>query len=78
MLQARLYNRHYLSSISSVDEFNSLLEACMLTDIEKRIARMRFINGWSISRIAAEVNYSERQVKRKLTRIYDVISWSLS
>ena len=78
MLQDRLDTRHYLSSITSVDEFNSLLEACMLTDIEKRIARMRFINGWSISRIAAEVNYSERQVKRKLTRIYDVISWSLS
>ena len=78
MLQASLDTRHYLSSIESVDEFNSLLEACMLTDIEKRIARMRFINGWSISRIAAEVNYSERQVKRKLTRIYDVISWSLS
>ena len=77
MLQARLDTRHYLSSIASVDEFNSLLEACMLSDIEKRIARMRFINGWSISRIAAEVNYSERQVKRKLTRIYDVISWSL-
>ena len=78
MLQARLDTRHYLSSIESVDEFNSLLEACMLSDIEKCIARMRFINGWSISRIAAEVNYSERQVKRKLTRIYDVISWSLS
>ena len=45
MLQARLDTRHYLSSIASVDEFNSLLEACMLTDIEKRIARMRFING---------------------------------
>ena len=38
MLQASLDTRHYLSSIASVDELNSLLEACMLTDIKKRIA----------------------------------------
>ena len=38
MLQACLDTRHYLSSIASVDEFNSLLEAYMLSDIEKRIA----------------------------------------
>lgn len=42
-----------------------------LTDDEKEIARLAFGRGWSRTRIAMELGYSEHQIKRKMYRIYD-------
>lgn len=71
MKQSRKLARERLNSIRTVSELRAFLAEMRLTDEEREIGFMIFAYGWSYARIAAEVNLSERQVKRKVARIYD-------
>lgn len=63
--------RDFVKSIKTRAELDSYINMLNLTDEEKEIARLMFGNGWSRTRIALELGYSEHQIKRKINRIYD-------
>lgn len=63
--------RDFVKSIKTKAELDAYLNMLNLTDDEREIARMLFGRGWSRTRIAMEIGYSEHQIKRKINRIYD-------
>lgn len=63
--------RDFVKSIKTRAELDAYINMLNLTDDEKEIARLSFGRGWSRIQIALELGYSEHQIKRKLTRIYD-------
>lgn len=63
--------RDFVKSINSRAELDSYLNMLNLTDDERDIARLMFGKGYSRTRIALELGYSEAQIKRKICRIYD-------
>ena len=63
--------RDFVKSIKTKAELDAYLNMLNLTDEERDIARLLFGRGWSRTRIAMELGYSEHQIKRKIVRIYD-------
>ena len=57
--------RHRLSEISTVAEFNELLNICKLNDVEKAIITMHYVRGNDLAYIGDMLGYSERTIKRK-------------
>lgn len=56
--------RKRLRDISTRDEFNALLDSSVLSDEERRILVMHYIERKPLSFIADELGFSERTVKR--------------
>lgn len=63
--------RDFVKSIKTKAELDAYINMLNLTDEERDIARMIFGKGWSRTRIAMETGYSERQINRKICKIYD-------
>ena len=63
--------RDEVGKIKTREDLRNYLDLLNLTDEEREIAWMIFAHGWSRAKIAMEVGYSERQVKRKVAKIYD-------
>lgn len=63
--------RNFVKSIKTRADLEDYLNMLNLTDEEREIALMMFGKGWTRARIALEMGYSEFQVKRKISRIYD-------
>lgn len=57
--------RRKLKKIPLVLEFNSALDRCTLSDEEKTILRMHYIEKKNLSLIGDELGYAERTIKAK-------------
>jgi RNA polymerase sigma-B factor len=56
-----------LAQFEQVDELRPALEA--LSQRERRVLQLRFVEGWSQAAIAADVGVSQMQISRILTRV---------
>lgn len=63
--------REAVGKIKTREDLRNYLDLLNLTDEEREIAWMILANGWSRTKIAMEIGYSEHQVKRKVAKIYD-------
>lgn len=63
--------REFVKGIKTRADLDAYLDMLNLTDEERDIARMLFAYGWTRTKIAMEMGYSEHQIKRKINRIYD-------
>ena len=57
--------RNRIKSIYSIDEFNKVMDKCVLSDEERLIMEMHYIRKLSLIYIAYELGYSESCIKQK-------------
>ena len=57
--------RRKLRNVPLVTDFESILSACTLTDEDKDILRMHYLDGHDLSYIADMLGYSERTIKSR-------------
>lgn len=57
--------RRRLRNITSKAEFDRLINSRVLTDMEKKILRMHYIEGKTLSYIGDILGYSESGMKKK-------------
>jgi len=63
--------RYCLKNIASISEYEALISKIKLTDIERRVCDLRYLNGMSMMQIGDQLHYSESGVKhihRKVLR----------
>lgn len=60
-----------LMSIKSRADLEEYLGSLNITDEEREIALKVFGNGWSLTRIQIELGYTQRQLRKRLSKIYD-------
>lgn len=73
MNKERAKARNKLKDISSVSDFNSLLENLMLSDEEIKLMKMHYKDKKTLSYIADELGMSEANVKKKHSKILNKI-----
>lgn len=71
MRSERKAARDYVQSMKTRDDLNAYIDMLNLSETERDIARMMFVNKWTRAKIALETGYSESWVKRRIERIYD-------
>ena len=64
-----LQTKHKLQQIPSKMEFNSLLEECMLSDKEKLLMKMYYVERKDFDYIADELGYSKAGIIKMHQRI---------
>lgn len=63
--------REFAMGMKTKADLEEYLNMLNLTEEERQIAWMIFANGWSRAKIAMETGYSEPQLRRKISKIYD-------
>ena len=71
MREDRKAAREFVKNIKTKADLEDYIGMLNLTDEEREIAIMIFGKGWSRAKIAMETGFSERQLKRRINRIYD-------
>ena len=61
--------RRKIQDISSVKTFEELLENCILTDEDKTLMRLHYINGKDFCFIGDLLGFSESTIKRRHKKI---------
>lgn len=57
--------RNKLKNIYLVETFNQLLDSCILSDIEKEILKLHYLQDKDFRYIGDTLGYSESTIKRK-------------
>lgn len=57
--------RHKVKDIDTPTDFESILSSVILSDVDKQIMRMHYLNGKSLMDIAGRLGYSESAVKKR-------------
>lgn len=68
-MSEHIETRRKLKDIYSVQNFEDLLESCILTEEDKIILRLHYLKGKDFRFIADELGYSESTVKRHHKKI---------
>lgn len=66
--------RNKLKSIPKVSTFMELVEACTLSDTDKRIIKMYYLEHKTLSYIADTMGYSESNIKKRHAKILNKMS----
>lgn len=74
LLTEHIKTRKKLVNISSINEFNNILEFVILTDEEKYILQQHYLKGKNFACIADELGYAEITVNKKHCKILKKIS----
>ena len=61
--------RRKIQDISSVKTFEELLENCILTDEDKMLMRLHYLNGKDFRFIGDYLGFSESTIKRRHKKI---------
>lgn len=61
--------RRKIQDISSVKTFEELLENCILTDEDKTLMRLHYLNGKDFRFIGDSLGFSESTIKRRHKKI---------
>lgn len=61
--------KHKIKNINHKTDFNSLLEESMLSDVEKQMMNMYYVENKSINIIADELGYSPQGIIKMHKRI---------
>ncbi len=73
-MTAHIKNRNKLKDIKLAAEFEALLSRCVLSEEEKQIARLIYVEKQNLWRIGNTLGYSEREIKSKHKAIVDILS----
>lgn len=65
--------RHKLKEIRLVNDFEAILAQCMLSEQEKQILRMIYIEKKDLRYIGDKLGFTERQMKNKHKQILKVL-----
>lgn len=71
MSPARKEAKERLLNMKTRSDLEDYLDSLNLTDDEREVAILVFGRGWSLTRIRVEMGYTERQLRRKLSKVYD-------
>lgn len=64
-----IFLKHKVKNINRKTDFNSLLEESMLSEIEKKIMIMHYLENKQMNYIADELGYSEQGIIKMHKRI---------
>lgn len=68
-MSEHIETRRKLKDIYSIQNFEDLLESCILTEEDKTILRLHYLKGKDFRFIADELGYSESTIKRHYKKI---------
>ncbi len=68
-MSTHVETRKKLKSIPKVSTLVDLLDSCTLTDEDKEIIKMHYIQGKNLGYIADTLGYSESAIKKKHKKI---------
>ena len=57
--------RRKIKGIAKIESFNELIEMAVLTDADKQMLRMHYIDGRDFRFIGDELGYSESTIKKR-------------
>lgn len=69
--------RKKLMEISLVQDFNALLDCCTISDIDKEILRMHYIQGYTFYEIGGRMGYSDKTLQRRHQKALEKICHAL-
>lgn len=64
MSSEHIKTKHKIKDIASITTFNELLDACTLTDEDKELLRMHYLQGKDFRYIGDVLGFSESTVKK--------------
>lgn len=68
-MSEHIETRRKLQNIYSIQNFEDLLESCILTEDDKTILRLHYLKGKDFRFIADELGYAESTIKRHHKKI---------
>ena len=69
----RKAKKHALLNIKTIEEYNNFMNSKKLSDEQRQIADMVFVNGYDYRYIGDKLGYSERTIKSKVSKILEKI-----
>lgn len=69
----RKAKKHALLNIKTIEEYNNFMDSKKLSDEQRQIAYMVFVNGYDYRYIGDMLGYSERTIKSKVSKILEKI-----
>ena len=73
MNSERKAKKHTLLNIKNIEEYNNFMDSKKLTNEQRQIADMVFVNGYDYRYIGDKLGYSERTIKSKVSKILEKI-----
>lgn len=73
-MSEHIETRKKIKGIASVSSFNSLIDNTVLTDTEKQILVLHYLNGKDFRFIGDTLGYSESTIKKKHRKILAKLS----
>lgn len=73
MAQARPQNVSENLQTLPIEKWNYIINNYIKSDIDRKIAKMYYLDGIPQADIGAEVGYSRSAIKKKLPKILDII-----
>ena len=76
-MSRHIETRRKVKEISLVEDFEALLARCMISDTDKEILRMHYINGKEFAMIGDMMGFTESAVKSRHAKALRKISDAL-
>ena len=68
MNSERKAKKHALLIIKTIEEYNNFMDSKKLSNEQRQIADMVFVNGYDYRYIGDKLGYSERTIKSKVSK----------
>ncbi|MBR1653693.1 MAG: hypothetical protein IJ690_07630 [Clostridia bacterium] len=72
MAQSRPKIPEKLNSLSNL-EWENIIDNYIKNEIDRKIAKLYYLQGWTQVDVGVEVGYSQSTIKRKLPKILNII-----
>lgn len=73
-MSTHVETKHKLKEIPKISTLVELLDSCTLTDEDKTIIKLHYIQGKTLAYIGDMLGYSESTIKKKHKRILNKLS----
>lgn len=81
MAQSRPRIPDELNSLPN-ERWNYIIDNYIKSDIDRKIAKLYYLQGWTQIDVAVEVGYSQSSIKRRLPKLLNIIEknskWTLN
>lgn len=71
MTDERLETRRKLRAVTGVQDFQQILNSCVLTEDEKTLLKLHYLDGKNFALIGDLLGFSESAIKAKHTKCLD-------
>ena len=73
----RLETRRKLRAVTGVQDFQKILDACVLTEDEKTLLKLHYLDGKNLAYIGDLLGFSEHAMKAKHAKCLDKLKYFL-